>query len=105
MKLYRYRKLLALAAAGAVATAGIGAIMNPKPQPVQEVVYTVQEGDTLWRIADQHKTSGENIQELIYEIKQDNPQIKEYIYPGQQLKISIKKELADISVSANSHKN
>lgn len=100
MKLYKYRKLLALAAAGAIATVGIGAIKTEHAR--HEVIYTVKEGDTLWNIAKEHKNPDDDIREVIYEIKEDNPQIKEYLQPGQQLKISIKKELADNTISANS---
>ncbi|WP_455630837.1 LysM peptidoglycan-binding domain-containing protein [Megamonas sp.] len=102
MKLYRYRRILALAAAGAVAAVGFGAAEKSSP-PMTEIVYTVQEGDTLWRIADRCIGDEENIQAFIYEMKQNNPHIEEYLQPGQQIKIGIKKELADIRVSANSN--
>lgn len=101
MKLYRYRRILALAAAGAIAAVGFGAAAKPSP-PMTEIVYTVNEGDTLWQIADSYIDDEENIQEFIYELKRNNPHIEKYLQPGQQIKIGIKKELADIGVSANS---
>lgn len=90
MKLYKYRRILALAAAGAVAIAGITEVIHAKNQK-HEVIYTVQEGDTLWDIAKEHKNPDDDIREIIYEIKEDNPQINKYLQPGQQLKISKKK--------------
>ncbi|WP_303997139.1 LysM peptidoglycan-binding domain-containing protein [Megamonas hypermegale] len=101
MNLYRYRRILALAAAGAVAAVGFGAAEKPSP-PMTEIIYTVNEGDTLWQIADSYIDDEENIQEFIYELKRNNPHLEEYLQPGQQIKIGIKKELADIGVSANS---
>lgn len=101
MKLYRYRRILALVAAGAVAAVGFGAAERPSP-PMTEIIYTVQKGDTLWQIADRCIGDEENIQSFIYELKRNNPHIEEYLQPGQQIKIGIKKELADIGVSANS---
>lgn len=102
MKLYQYRKILALAAAGAVATVGIGAVMKPIAAPNDEIIYTVKQGDTLWEIAEAYKDRDEDIRQVIYEIKEDNPEIKDCLQPGQRLKISIKKELADKAISANS---
>lgn len=102
MNLYKYRKLLALAAAGAVATVGIGAVMKAETPPNNEIIYTVEQGDTLWDIAKKYKDPEDDIRQVIYEIKADNPELKGYLQPGQQLKISIKKELADTAISANS---
>lgn len=58
-------------------------------EPAQEIVYTVQEGDTLWSIAEKHISDNENILEVIYNIKKDND-ITSNIYPGQQIIIKYK---------------
>lgn len=106
MNLCKYRRLIALAVAGTIAAVGIGAATQPKQEETQEIVYIVQKGDSLWKIAGDFKTDEDDIREFIHQIKQDNPQLVEkYIQPGQKLKISIKKELADTAISANSKKN
>lgn len=103
MNLCKYRRLIALAVAGTIATVSIGAITQPRQEENKEIVYIVQSGDSLWRIASNFKTDEEDIREFIHHMKQENPQLVEkYIQPGQKLKISIKKEPADTRISASS---
>lgn len=50
MNLCKYRRLIALAVAGTIATVSIGAVTQLKQQEdKQEIVYIVQSGDSLWK--------------------------------------------------------
>ena len=49
--------------------------------------YVVSTGDTLWSIASEHKKSGQDVREYIYELRQLNNLDDCIIYPGQVLKI------------------
>ena len=51
----------------------------------------VLEGDTLWEIAREHLSPGEDIREVIYDIKKLNKLDTGLIYPGDIIKIPSKK--------------
>ncbi len=96
-RLYRYRRIFAIMAVGAVAVVSIGATNNEVPP--KESIYVVQEGDTLWNVATKYCSDEDNIQEVIWEIKKDNPHIADYLHPGD--KLLLKKELLDTGISNN----
>lgn len=91
-KLYRYRRLVALgaicitvsSAAYEIATSG-----NPEP-PKAEIVYTVQQGDTLWGITSKFVDGSDNILEVMHGIKKQNDIENGYLVPGQKIKIELK---------------
>lgn len=49
------------------------AVLNQPRQPVNHVTVTVQQGDTLWQIAGRYIQPGQNIQEVMYNIRRANP--------------------------------
>jgi len=55
------------------------------------IEYTVKQGETLWSIACKLDLN-ENIQQTIYDIKEDNNNLDSIIYPGQVilLKVEVK---------------
>ena len=54
------------------------------------IVITVNDGDTLWNIAQKYNNTGKDIRRAIHEIKEINDIKKSIIFPGQQLKIPVK---------------
>lgn len=102
MKWFRYHRIFAGLVVGGIAVLSIGAIDNTKAPPTENI-YIIQKGDNLWRIASKYCSDEDNIQEFIYEIKKDNPHIKDYLQVGQ--KIVIKKELVDTGISTNSQEH
>lgn len=53
------------------------------------IKYTVQEGDTLWRISERFNPN-EDPREVIYQIRRING-ITPMIYPGQEILVPVKK--------------
>ena len=94
MRLYRYRRIFALLAIGAMATIGITNYTEPKPEPIFEEVYIIKDGDTLWKIASERTNDNINIQEYIFDIKKSNPHIDSELHAGEKIIIRTKK-LAD----------
>ena len=54
--------------------------------------YIVKEGDTLWEIAEEYKPEGYEIRKYVEKVRELND-ITPDIYPGQQIKIYIAKEV------------
>lgn len=102
MKLYRYRRLIALAGILSVATVGIGAAVQEHKPTIMEYQYIVEEGDTLWSIAGKYSDEHEDIREVIYSIRKDNDIDNGHLRPGQ--KLVIKKELPSVTALSNSVK-
>ncbi|EYE88207.1 hypothetical protein Q428_09250 [Fervidicella metallireducens AeB] len=51
------------------------------------IKVTVNQGDTLWKIAKEHKRENEDVRKLIYEIRKINKLDSAVIVPGQTLLI------------------
>ncbi len=84
MRLYRYRRIIAIVAVAGIATVGIGAAEQSPPK-VQEVEYIVQPNDTLWHIAKQYSSDEHDIREIVYNIAKDNNVQNGTIHAGQKL--------------------
>ena len=91
--------MMAIKKAAAVATLVGAALLTAGyyhgDQQRVEITYTVQPGDTLWHIGEEHiklNTGGRRyLPEFIEGIKEMNPWIKEQdynIHPGDKIKIS-----------------
>jgi len=59
------------------------------------IMVTVNEGDTLWNIAEKHRYGKADIRKIISEIKKINNLNGEFIYPGQQLAVPIPNDTQD----------
>ncbi len=95
MKLYRYRRIIAIVAVAGIATVGIGAVKQSPPK-MQETEYIVKPNDTLWHIARQYTSDEEDIREVVYDIRRDN-NIGNILPTGT--KLLIKKEMPDAATS------
>lgn len=89
MKIYRYRRILALLAIGGVLTVGGFELMEDTTPATHEITYYVKPGDTLWQIASENITEDENILSKIHEIKEQN-NLQGTLSIGQELKINKK---------------
>lgn len=49
--------------------------------------YTISKGETLWSIAGEYKEQNEDIRQYIYDIKKLNNMTDSTVYPGQVIKI------------------
>lgn len=58
-------------------------------EKVDLVKVTVSRGDTIWSIANEFKTAGVDIRELVFYIKQVNQLTTAQIYPGQVILIPL----------------
>lgn len=79
-------KLIAAAFAVAVAL-GVYVGQADKQEPTV-TYYTVEEGDTLWSIAEQYTSDDEDIRMVVQKIALDNQIDDATIYQGMRLKIS-----------------
>jgi len=77
--------LMILLLANAVGASGTGAADGP----VEYGTHTVVAGDTLWDIAVEHTTSGEDVRRVVYEIQRLNDLETSVILPGQVLRVPI----------------
>lgn len=67
---------------------GFSATAAPQREQVIIINITVQEGDSLWKIAQQHMKRGQDIRNVIYEIRTANQLGHDVaLRPGQQLKV------------------
>lgn len=88
------KKLMFVGGVLVVAALTVGAVNHQEKQAQKESLppnvaeYTVLPGDTLWQIAGDYTPAGEDIRETIYNIKMDNPEIKNGLQVGQVLKIT-----------------
>ncbi|NLO88923.1 MAG: LysM peptidoglycan-binding domain-containing protein [Clostridia bacterium] len=65
------------------------------------ILVTVNKGDTLWDIAEKHRSGKADIRKIISEIKKINNLNDEFIYPGQQLAIPVPNDNKDFLTWAN----
>ena len=56
-------------------------------EEAETILYTVNNGDTLWNIAKDNKAENKDIRQYIYELKKINNMKNSNIYEGQTLKI------------------
>ena len=57
-----------------------------EPQPLDDIFYEVQKGDTLWRIAEIYYKDGSRYKE-IFEANREVIKDPDLIYPGQMIRI------------------
>ncbi len=57
-----------------------------EPQPLQDLYYEVQKGDTLWKIAEIYYKDGSRYKE-IFEANREVIKHPDKIYPGQMIRI------------------
>lgn len=69
-----------------LAVYGIGIRINETSKDYIEEEYTVQNGDTLWSIAEEYADDNTSLQEYIYKIKKVN-NITSNLEVGQTIKI------------------
>jgi len=65
----------------------IGGAADAEGPPPATVEYVVHQGDTLWAIAADHSPPGEDIRDLIADIRDFSGMPTSAIYPGQVLRI------------------
>lgn len=58
----------------------------------KEIIYTVQENDTVWSIAKKNTPSDEDVRKKVQEIIDDNMLKDAVVHPGQQLIIHTHKK-------------
>ena len=91
-KLYRYRRLVALGAICITATTVIYSIAtagNQYSKPKTIIVYTVEQGDTLWGITSKFVDDSDNILEVMHDVKKRNNIENGQIVPGQKISIEL----------------
>ena len=74
--------LLLATTVGTGGTAAAGA-------PVEYGAHLVVTGDTLWDIAAEHTTPGEDVRRVVYEIQRLNDLDGSMILPGQELQVPL----------------
>lgn len=67
----------------------LGANVVLSAQTPKYITVNVQPGDTLWMLAQKYSPSNIDKRRIIYEISLLNNLDKNYIYPGQVLKIPV----------------
>lgn len=97
-----FKRLAGIIAAGSIAAIGIGAVQQEEPR-MEVIEYSVQPGDSIWSIAQEHRDDDQDVRELVYQITEDNDIKNSHISPGQIL--SIKKEAPDTPISDASEVN
>ena len=61
-------------------------VVTPEPEPPAPVFYTIQRGDSLWKIASQHYGDG-NKWNALFEANREVIKDPDKIYPGQQIRV------------------
>jgi nucleoid-associated protein YgaU len=65
----------------------IGGAADAEGPPAPTVEYIVAPGDTLWEIAQQHSEGGDDLRQLVYEIREASGLESATIHPGQVLRV------------------
>ena len=76
------KRILIFAVAGAIALAPVALAKNNNAD--RKIVYIVQNGDTVYSIANKYKDQYEKVENKVAKIQIDN-NVTEVIYPGQKL--------------------
>lgn len=82
------KAVFSLALVGAVSYAACAYIMAPEPSYI-EYRYDVEEGDTIWDVAQKIARPEEDVRELVRRIEKDNAIENAVIQPGQELVIRV----------------
>jgi len=80
-------RLCVLLAAGVVVSSLIGGPAGAGPSSGPAFDYVVSPGDTLWSIAEAHSAPGEDLRDVVYEIKGATGVASSELHPGQVLRI------------------
>jgi len=65
----------------------IGGAAEAESPPAPTVEYVVEQGDTLWQIAVEHTATGEDVRDVISDIKQRSRLTSSSLQVGQVLQI------------------
>jgi nucleoid-associated protein YgaU len=65
----------------------IGGAADAEAPPTGTVEYVVAPGDTLWQIAQELSTPGDDLRRIIHDIRQTSGLDSSAIYPGQVLRV------------------
>ena len=65
----------------------IHSFANNKESITTEITYTISKGETLWSIAKRYKQDNQDIRDYIYKIEKLNNMTSAMVYEGQTIKI------------------
>lgn len=82
------RKML-IAAAVATAIVGSGYAFGGGERSYVEYRYTVDEGDTVWDVAEKIALPSEDVRDIVRRICEDNQLKNAQIRPGEELKVRV----------------
>jgi LysM repeat protein len=70
-------------------TGAVVARADSTPEPTGFITHTVTSGDTLWEIAGDHAAPGDDLRNVVEDIKRFNALGSSVITPGQVLRIPL----------------
>jgi len=72
-----------------IITSITGALMSEASTNIDQITYTVAQGDTLWSIANEYNYLEKDIREVVFAIKKLNHKKNSMIIAGEQLVIPV----------------